>query len=348
MALSNPSIIDIAREAGVSKTTASLALRNDSKRPIKEETRLKVLEVAERYGYRPNLYASALRESSTHTIGILCFGQSQYISEKLMQIDQELYRKGYMSITRNIFGNPEYNKRAIDSFIASRVEGIIIMHPTTLPPNLLQPVFRSKIPVVSIDAIPDIPVDTISCDWRGGMRKIARYLLSMGHTRIFRLCGDLNNRGSAEKDAGFLEALTEAGIKPDPDLFIELHWLGFGHPPNDSMIKLVDDIADGRINCTAVACHGDEPAMELIRLLHDRKVYVPGDISVTGFDDLAFSAHMFPPLTTVAQPVKAQVELALDVLFKRISEGYDNSERQVYQIEYPIRIRESVRRVLVD
>jgi LacI family transcriptional regulator len=152
----------------------------------------------------------------------------------------------------------------------------------------------------------------VGIDERGGGHAIGQHLASLGHRRIGFIKGPPEHRAATLRFDGFLEALREAGIEDQP-------WTGNGDFTFKSGVEAAEQLLRNPMRITALACANDDMAAGAMLALHRAGLEIPTAISVTGFDDTPMSEVVWPPLTTVRQPIQDFTERAVQLLVENPS-----------------------------
>jgi len=309
-----PSVADVARLAGVATSTVSRALTMPGR--IAEKTRLKVLAAAEELGYKPNLAARNLRLGASKTVmivlpGALFLGASQVISEVLRGIDEALVREGYSVLIANLDRFAETEEYIMDIALGGTIAGSIVLA-SSLPQVGDRSLADAGPPVVAglFDLTPWGIPSVVSND-REAMRQATAHLLGLGHRRFLYISGpaeafpprELPPRGpgpqtnyhEAERFAGLLDALREAGLSADavtrsPGSFD----FESGIAAADLYLSMPDR-PTGVLSCI------DDSAIAFLRTVTRAGVSVPDEVSVIGFDGSRVGAFINPGLASMRQ-----------------------------------------------
>ena len=284
-------IKDVARIAGVSVATVSRVF-NDSTL-VREPMRRRVRQVATRLDYWPNGAARSLITNRTHAIGVLLpdlFGE--FFSEVIRGIDHAAREAGLHLLLSSSHADTKELIAALRA-MRGRIDGLIVMAPDVdAPAALKRP--SAEVPLVLID--PGLGVegcDTISIANHEGAHALVRHLLDLGHRRIATITGPRGNIDAEQRLAGYRRALRQHGGERDPDLEI----------PGDfgelSGYEAVERLLAMKRRPTAVFAANDYMAIGVLGALSDAGVRVPQQMAVGGFDDIAMSRYLNPPLTTV-------------------------------------------------
>jgi LacI family transcriptional regulator len=311
-------IKDIAERAGVSTSTVSRVV-NQSVRvdPVTEE---RVHEAIEALGYRPNLLARSFRRKITHTIGLLVPDNSNpFFAELARVIEDAGFAQGYSVILCNSDLSEVKQTGYIDVLLAKRVDGILMTSTGLIPGedanHNIERIRQAGVPCVVIDRdLGDEPVDQLLVDNHEGGYLAGQFLISRGHRKIACVVGPNDLTPSAGRIAGFRRALHEAGIDI-PDVALVR-----GNGRHDGGARAVAELLDRGTEFTAIFAFNDEMAIGVIGALQRRGKRIPEDVSVIGFDNIPYSAAVFPAVTTIAQPIAEMGNLGLKMLLERIQQ----------------------------
>ena len=289
-------IKDVARAAGVSVGTASQALRESP--AVREETRRRVRAVAARLRYQPSALARGLVTRRTHTVGLLISDISNpFFIRAVRAIEDSAQENGYNVILCNTDEDPAKETQYLRVLIEKRVDGIILAT-TAGSLQAVRDVRWRRIPLVLFDReLPRVATDTVKVDSVLGGRLATDHLLSLGHRRIAIIHGPVVRSTGAERLQGYLSALREAGVRPDPALIRE------GNFKADSGRVLAHHLLELSPPPTALFCTNNLMTVGALQTLGERGVRIPQDLSLVGYDDMEWWTLTHPPLTTVGQPV---------------------------------------------
>lgn len=304
-----PSIKDIARIARVSHPTVSRALQNSPL--VNPKTAERIRQIAREAGYRPSAVARGLVTRHTRTIGLVATSIADpFTGEVASGIEQAARDLGYSVYFADSGADPEREKKVVQSLAEQRVDGIIVTS-SRVGALHLPLLAETMVPVVLVnDQHPGVVAHSVLIDNESGMRLLAEHLVAHGHRRIAYIGDRFGYQSDTERFSGYRRALDGAGIV----LRDEYVTHGDGKPAAaievmDRLLALVDPP-------TAVCCYNDMTALGALRAIHARGLHVPGDLSVTGFDDLFLAAYTEPPLTTMHQPMRRMGQLAMESLYK--------------------------------
>lgn len=305
--MSNVTIKDIARLAGVSYSTVSKAL-NDSPL-VKPETRLRIVELAQQLGYEPNLAAKSLVSRRSHTIGVLLPSLERAALAALVgRINDALTSRGYETLISILPPAP-----AVRLFQRLQVDGLIVFE--DIPPEAqYQETVTTDIPVVSIGAshIAGSRFAVVDVRRKDALRKAFAYLAGLGHKRIAYV-GDARESDSKqqEKVAGFTEGAFACGLSSE-DAFV-LNSGGntwrHGYESGRRLLSL-------ERRPTAVIAGAYDVAAGLLRAALDGGLRVPGELSLVSYDHIPQLAELDVPVTAVGAPVDRFAERIADALLQ--------------------------------
>lgn len=304
-------IQDVAKRANVSITTVSHIINQT--RYVSDELTDRVKKAMEELDYHPNSLARGLRSGKTKTIGLVIPDISnQFFAEISRKIEDKGFEYGYSVILCNTDDDPQKEKSYIDVLLAKKVEGIIFIS-TVVESNNLEKTMEFGLPIVVVDRdINEINSDIVLVDNSIGGFKATQYLIELGHRRIACIGGPSPITPSAQRAAGYKQALQEAGIPVDPTLLV------FGDFRYESGNKAMRELLALPQPPTAVFASNDMMALGAIQAVNDQGMKIPDDMSVIGFDNIPFSQTVYPTLTTMAQPIHEMADLVVELLIERI------------------------------
>ncbi|WP_223166690.1 LacI family DNA-binding transcriptional regulator [Nonomuraea sp. SYSU D8015] len=303
-----PSLIDVARVAGVAPITVSrVANAQDT---VRESTRKKVLDAMAQVGYQPNTAARALATGRFGTIGVITFTMATYGNARTVAATlAAAERQGY-AVT--LLTAPSTSQDEVHSAVArlkmQAVDGVIVIvearllggEQLSLPPG---------IPIVVADSGGASEFCVVDSDQAGGARLATEHLLSLGHRNVWHISGPARSFAAAARAKAWRESLRAAGIRPPRVLGGD--WTtrsGYRHGKTLA--------ADPSV--TAIFAANDQMALGAMRALHEAGRSIPGEVSVVGFDDMEDSDSFWPPLTTVRQNFDEIGRLCVDSLLEEI------------------------------
>ncbi|MBI5958016.1 MAG: LacI family DNA-binding transcriptional regulator [Chloroflexi bacterium] len=303
----------ISEESGLSITTVSRALAGYD--DVNEETRQKIVSIAERLGYQPNLAARHLRSKHTQTVGMVIpltsYFSDPFFMELLSGVGRQAAEYGYdLLLSAQQPGEDELNtyRRMVAS---SRIDGMVVARILKEDPRItFLKEARHPFIVFGRSNANDYPY--IDVDGEAGMRAVVQHLTEMGHRRIALILSPRELAFTSARYAGYVQGLRAAGIEPEETYLAE------GTLSADSGHAAALRLLDQTTPPTAIAACNDMMAIGAMQAVQSSGLEVGRDIAVTGFDDIPPSAHAHPPLTTVRQPTYLIGRQALDMLIQVI------------------------------
>lgn len=320
-------IRDVARLAGVSVATVSRALSNPEK--VSDESLEKVHNAIAQVGYRPNMLARNFRSARAYAVVVLVPDiANPFYSLFIRALEDRAQQKGYAVLLGDTRGTPEREMDYIRRVETRLADGIVQLRPSSeksqnnIPPD---------IPCVNACGCEYTTGPAIRIDNRAAAKTMVNYLISLGHKRIGVISGLKDNPHAIDRLEGYKEALAEAGIPFEKDLIAEgdfTMWSG---------LNAAFQFCNMKVRPTAIFSMNDEMAIGAMQTLKNQGIRIPEDMSVTGFDDIAYSKYSDPSLTTISQPAEEMGKMAMDMLLKVI-EGEPLSQREcVLPTEFIIR-----------
>ncbi|MBV8068347.1 MAG: LacI family DNA-binding transcriptional regulator [Acidobacteriaceae bacterium] len=289
------SIKDLARMAGVSHSTVSRALRNSPLIP--QTTSIRIQQLAKEHGYTASAIARSLVTQKTQAVGVVVTTIADpFNGELLSGIEETAKRHGYSVILANSQADPSREVEVVRSFQERRVDGILVAS-SRVGAQYNALLADLGIPIVLLNnQHPDAFVYSITIDNIDGAYRATRHLIDLGHERIAYIGDRFGLQSDAQRLQGFRNALRRAGIAIDPELVFE----GDGKPAAGA--EIAGRLLSMKRPPAAIFCYNDMTALGVLEQARRRRISVPGQVSVVGFDDLFFAALLNPPLTTVRQP----------------------------------------------
>jgi DNA-binding LacI/PurR family transcriptional regulator len=297
-----PTIRDVAQRAGVSKGAVSFALNG---RPgVADETRERILRIAEELGWRPNASARALSQRRALAVGLVLarppaqIGNDPYFGQLLAGMEEVLAEQGY-ALIMSVVGDAEAEITTYERLVSDqRIGGVVLTDPRADDPRY--PLLAElDIPAVVVgDPVWACPYPYVAADERPVVLEAVRHLIDLGHRRIGHVSGPLNVAHAYVREQAWREAMSDAGLECCDSIDG-----GFSaHGGTKATLRLLDAVNPP----TAIVYASDLMAIAGIGVARERGLRVPGDLSVIGYDDISLAQHIDPPLTTVRQdPVAA-------------------------------------------
>ncbi|HLR36129.1 MAG TPA: LacI family DNA-binding transcriptional regulator [Tissierellales bacterium] len=285
----------IAEIAKVSTATVSKVI-NGKDQHISDATRQRVLEIVEREGYIPNGVAKSLKTRRTKTIGIIMPDvMNLFFSELTRGAEDAAEKKGYSVIICNSDNKETKEEKYLYILQEKMVDGIIM---TASEGSIKKSMEKFNIPMVLVDRDIDInkKVGRITVDNEQGAYNATSYLIKKGCKNIGFISSDNKNKPSAERLKGYKNSLLDNGLKiEDEKIFLKRYTIDSGYMGAITLLK--QSKIDG------LCCGNDLIAIGAIKALKEKKIKVPEEVRVIGFDDIHISKYLDPSLTTMKQPI---------------------------------------------
>lgn len=335
MGRSRPTSTDVARLAGVSRTTVSFVLNGREDMAISPATRERVLEAATALGYQPNAPASQLARGASLTIGLVLRQEpSQVASDALLPqtvqgLGDAARGAGYQVLVESLPPAPGGYRKLLHS---RRVDGLVVSGPLADDVELRR-VHDDGFPIVLQGHVPTLNAPSVDVDNVAGAAAAVRHLIKCGHTSIALITNaPFTYTSASERLDGYRLALRESGLEFDPGLVTDGAFVaqsGF-----DAMAMLLE-----KRSFTAVFVASDVLALGAMGAVRAKGLRIPSDISIVGFDDIPLAAYFDPPLTTVSIPAYALGKTAGNLLLAQLR-GEPVPQRTLLDTE--LKVRESV------
>lgn len=301
---------DIAREARVSMSTVSHVLNGT--RFVSPELRQRVLEAAERLGYRHNALARSLRTKRSHTLALVIPDiTNPYYPEIARGVLQVADAAGYVTVLCSSDRNPAKEVAILRALESRRVDGIIF-NPSGFYPDQVSVLKSLRIPLVLLGSrVNDPAFDLVLTNPRGAYEPVS-YLIALGHRRIGFIGGLHEISPRPRKYTGYVEALRDAGLPVNDDLITQGNYSQeAGYENARRLLSLLKPP-------TAIFAANDLMAIGAMVAVREAALAIPEDVSVIGFDDIPQASITTPRLTTVVVPKYEMGRTAAELLLRRI------------------------------
>lgn len=319
------SIRDVAKQAGVSVATVSRALANPEK--VSQKSLEKVNRAIKALGYRPNLLARNFRSARSHTIVILVPDiTNPFFSQVIQAIEDKAQQRGYAVLLCDTRDSVKREQQYIQKVENKLADGLIQLRPERLDIESTE-----RIPLVYSCACENLEGFKVRVDNSESAKTAVDYLVSLGHSKIGVITGLADNAHSKERLLGYKKSLQEAGLE------LNEKWIFRGDFTLVSGQSCALEALKMKNRPTAIFCMSDQMAIGAIQVFQSQGLKIPNDISIVGFDDIPFSQHWFPSLTTVTQPYKAMGEASVDMLIDIIENPASEEQDLILPTEFAIR-----------
>jgi DNA-binding LacI/PurR family transcriptional regulator len=320
-------LVDLANELGVSVNTVSLAL-SGSKR-ISAQTRQLVEQTARKRGYVPNGFARSLVKQESNYVGVVLRSlRSPVLINIAREIESALKERGYFMVLMSAKGN------ALSEITALRIQQVsgLLIYPDFSEVNLgqFERLRNSGFPLILMSSDGKVDgLDVVYMDRTVGAYRATKHLLSLGHREIGYLAGD------ACKTEGYRQALAEHGIDYDERNVKNTDGITYR-----SGYDAAQSLLEERKEITALFAATDAHAIGAMRYCMDKGVAVPEQIAIVGYDNIDEAEFAQVRLTTIAYDIKREVELAINLMERRMSEK-EVGGAEVIRLEPQLIIRDS-------
>ena len=322
----------VAAQAGVSTASVSRALNNPNS--VSPQLRARIAEAVERVGYIPHAPARELSSRRSLTLGaIVPTIDNTMFARGIASLQKYLSSVGYMLFLTTSGYDLEVELQQARNLISRGVDGLVLRgdcHHESLRKMLAD----YAIPFINVGVYrPDRPYPCVGADNEGAAHRAAMHLIELGHRRIGIVSAlQRNNDRAGARVAGFHRAFAENGIQIRPEWHVEVPYT------LDDAREAARHLLGLRERPTAVVCGNDVIAYGVLLEAERSGFSVPRDLSVVGFDDLDWSRHLRPSLTTIQVPTGATWQRAGEYLVRRLA-----GEQTImhHEVDYSLIVRES-------
>jgi LacI family transcriptional regulator, galactose operon repressor len=333
---------DVAARAGVSTSTVARVLHRNGY--VAEETRARVEAAMREGGFRLNAVASGLKRRRTTTIGTLLHETlpNPFFAEVALGIEQGASEHDHNVLVYNARGSAEHERAGVDTLLSQQVEAIVFAKP--VDSRNVELAHRAGVAVVEVEKPLYGRAGAVLVDNYIGATAAMEHLIELGHRQIGFIGepspaadGRIADRVVHERLQAYRDALAEHGLPADDSLVVlgEYH-TDAGWPSLRTGYDYMARLLDQQPAVTAVVAGSDLLAAGALQALYERRIRVPDEASVIGFDD-TFAGHLAPPLTTVRQPMYEMGTRAA-ALALELAESDPGGKREVWlQTELVVR-----------
>nr|WP_083500265.1 LacI family DNA-binding transcriptional regulator [Sphingomonas endophytica] len=296
-------IIDVARQAGVSPMTVSRVINGDP--GVRDETRETVNATIRALNYTPNLSARSLVTARELRIGVIYANPSAaFMSGFLAGVFEEASARAAQLILLKGKNGGVPTHAEIEQLIGSGIGGVILTPPLGESAEVRQILRAAGLPMAVVAGrVPD--AISVGIDDQRAAHDMTRHLIALGHRRLGFIVGNPNQSASIARLAGFTAAAQAAGAE------IRVAQGDFSYT---SGLVAGEQLLDAAVPPTAILASNDDMAAAVVSVAHRRNLNVPGDLSVAGIDDSTAATTLWPPLTTIRQPLQELAGEALRLL----------------------------------
>lgn len=337
---SRTTIRDVAEWAGVSNATVSNVINEKGK--VSESTRKEVLEAIEALNYRPNASAQRkLQSRGPKSIGLVIKEiHNPYFADVVVEAQETAQEEGYEIMLSSSEGRHDTEGQIVNLLVEKDVDGIIInpLNDRDVDLSHLFNLKRRNIPFVLLEEVHGLKANLVDIDNVQAAREATGYLFDLGHENIVHFAGPKYSMHSDERVEGFRQAFFDTHQIYSNDYVVRV---GGAHMENGYRTGL--EYFEGMPASerpTAVNCYNDLVAIGLLRALRELDIDVPGEVSVTGFDNIETCDYAPVPLTSMGVPTAKMGRAATEMLVRQI-EGSDQERPEVMNLEAEMTVRAS-------
>lgn len=314
-------VIDIARAAGVSKSTVSLVLQGSS--IPRAETRARVNEAIAQLGYVYNRGAANLRQAKSKIIGIVVNDlTNSFFAELAVGMDMIVQSAGYVQFLAHSGEDVDRQSELIASMREHGIAGLILSPARGTSAADLKPIIDSGLPIVlAVRNLPGAKVSSLLSDNYAGAKLAVQHLIELGHRRIAFIGGFPDTHVFTERTQGYLDAMANWRLPVDDDAIISVAPSRAGGAEG-----VAHALRSRRSAPTAAVCFNDAVAFGVCDGLRSQRMEPGRDFSVVGFDDVIEARSAVPALTTVSVNPQRLGQQAAQLLFKQINSGAGTTE----------------------
>lgn len=304
-------IKDVAREAGVSTATVSHVLNNT--RFVREATRERVLRTIKKFDYHPNAHARSLASGRSTTLGLLVSDISNpFFPELIKSIETAAFERGYDIMLSNTNYDNKRTLSYVRRFVERKVAGVALMT-SELDVELIDELARRQVSVVFLDlGSIGVHMSNLVVDYETGIEEAVQHLISLGHRRIAYIGGPQHLRSAAKRLEAFQNSYKQHLPRAKSPVIYESDFQLEGGRRTAHEMLAAKELP------TAVVVANDMMALGVMQECRAAGFQIPQDISIIGFDDIAFARLADPPLSTVCLPRNELGREAVKALMKTI------------------------------
>lgn len=291
---------DVARLAGVSRTTVSFVLNNLSGVSISESTRQRVLDAARELNYHPDAAGRKLASGQANTLGFVMRQSAEqifsdaFLVQVVLGLEQVAAQNGFHVLLKPL--EPEARVGYTRLIYENLVDGIILSGPREDDEEILS-LYEQGVPVVLQGQLPGTDIPFVDINAVEGARSVVEHLIELGHRRIGMITNaSLHYTSARQRCEGYRQALEEADLPVDETLIRE------GNYTPASGCVAMNELLAASPDITAVFVASDVVAMGALQSIKQAGLRVPDQMAVAGFDNIPLAQYFDPPLTTINLP----------------------------------------------
>jgi len=325
----SPTLEEVARLAGVSRSTVSRVINNQPN--VRPQTRERVWQAIRKSGYQPHAVARSLVTNRTQIIGLVTPETVTTLFVDpffplLLRGATEACNTHQYQLMLSLFTGPADQQEMYQRVLRNGYLDGVIVASTSLDDRLIPNLLRDRIPFVSVGRYPNERVHYVDVDNVGGARIAVEHLIRLGHRRIATITGRLDMIAGEDRLSGYRQALEARRIPVEEELIVKGDFT-----ESTGMVSMQRLLA---VSPSAVFVASDAMAIGALKALHQAGRRVPEDIALVSFDDIPIAAAVEPALTTVRQPIRRLGAMAVEVLVGLLK-GPPEAEPPIQKIILP-------------
>jgi DNA-binding LacI/PurR family transcriptional regulator len=320
---------EVAKRAKVSTATVSRVLNDVG--PVRNSTRARVLKAVEELKYHPNLHARSLAGGKSRSIGMIVSNmENPFFFDIFKAAETDAREHGFEIVLANTDYQPDQLVSSIRMMIGRRVAGLAVIV-SEMSPHLIEELSQSKIPIVFYDVgVPTQNISNIAVNYTRGIEKAVDYLHDIGHRRMAFISHHSTLGPISVRERAFRSAVERHAPQVKWTIVANVDGLDGGR-------QAARDLLESGFQPTAIVCVNDFMALGVLRELRARRLRVPQDISVTGFDNIKLSEYCWPALTTLHIPRDAIGHLVFQSLVPDVVKQRPHGREIIVDPEFMLR-----------
>jgi LacI family transcriptional regulator len=336
----NVTMEDVAKKAGVSRSTVSRVLSNYPF--VNQQKKNRVLAAIHELSYHPNIIAQSLVKQQTKTIALVVPDiANPFYSEVARGIEEIASKEEYSVVFGSTNGNPAREEKLLSVLIGRQVDGVILSTCGVNVTNFPNIVSR-RIPLVLVARkSPFITTDFVGCDNVGGARQVTEHLFDQGYTKIATICVPLTYSTGEERYQGYVDALRNKGVEIKPD------YVFIGDNSIETGYSLMEQLISRKPRPDAVFIANNMTAAGALNYCKDHNIKIPEDLAIATFDSFGYLDNLIrPSLTTNQISLYDMGQTTMDLLLKRIRNPQVIGNYHEIRLKPVLMVRESTKSTL--
>lgn len=292
-------IKEIAQRAGVHYSTVSRVLNPQTRTLVSEKVANKILKIAESMSYRRNPMAVGLKTSRSYTVGVIVPDLTNPVFPPIVRaVERTLGKEGYVTILADTDNSLDTERTILDSLRSRQVDGLLLAT-ALLSDDIVKECLKHELPLVLVNrTVADESVTSVVTNDVYGIRLVVEHLITLGHRKIAYLGGPLNTSTGKSRREGFVAAMSAYRLKADSRIMIDCQSY-----TTEAGLTACGSLLQSKRSFSAIVAANDMLALGCYAAVGAAGLKCPDDISVTGYNDMPFTEHFAPPLTTLRIPL---------------------------------------------